>query len=175
MKYVIAMLACLAAPLPALADEVPAETVAEMGEMLDACWQDETCAPDGALNFCGEAINAGGSPNAWAFCQQVVYEWWDAKLNATYQARMTQQEAYDADQDGTPYQDALRDMQRAWIPFRDTACEFAARGQPGGSGAITDHMECLIQMTITQLQFIDRPLTCLMDPALCTTPHEIRF
>lgn len=175
MRYVIAVLACFGAPALADITEVPSEVVAQMGEKLEACWQDESCEDAGALSLCGDAISAGGSPNAWAMCQDAIYDWWDAKLNAVYQARMAEQEAYDADAGGTTYQDALRDMQRAWIPLRDAACTFAARGQPGGSGAINDQMDCLIQMTITQLQFIGQPLTCINEAARCTEPQQISY
>lgn len=175
MRYVIAVLAWLGSPALADFTEVPSEVVAQMGQQLEACWQDDGCTDAGALNLCGEAISAGGAPNAWAMCQQVIYDWWDGRLNAVYQDRMAQQKAFDADAGGTTYQDALREMQRAWIPLRDTACTFAARGQPGGSGAINDQMDCLIQMTITQVQFIAHPLTCLNEAARCTEPRQIKY
>ncbi|MEJ8474912.1 lysozyme inhibitor LprI family protein [Roseibium algae] len=67
------------------------------------------------------------------YCAGESWKQADAELNVAYKAAMTsmkQTDSYlDADMKGAA--DALRDAQRAWIPFRDKACDsygFMARG-----------------------------------------------
>ncbi len=158
MKYLLPVLIFLATSAQADSDKAPADVVAKMNDMLAACWAGEACEGSEALNYCGEAINAGGAPLEWVKCQNAEFDWWDAKLNEVYKERMATQKSYDADR-GDPYhEDLLRDMQRAWIPFRDAACGFAARGQPGGSGAVNDGVDCMIRETVEQINFIQNPL-----------------
>lgn len=67
------------------------------------------------------------------FCAQKDWQEADAELNAAYQsamAAMKQTDSYLTD-DLKGAATALREAQRAWIPFRDKACEsygFLARG-----------------------------------------------
>lgn len=67
---------------------------------------------------------------------QCAYQDWqsaDAELNTLYKAAMDKMHAMDADlpDELKGAVGALRDAQRAWIPYRDKACEsygFLARG-----------------------------------------------
>lgn len=69
---------------------------------------------------------------------QCAYDDWeaaDADLNAAYKQAMTLLKEWDA---GLPAEeqggaDALRDAQRAWISFRDKACEAEGYAMKGGS------------------------------------------
>lgn len=68
-------------------------------------------------------------------CAYADWEEADAGLNAAYQQAMTLLEEWDAnlpeDERGGP--GALRDAQRAWITFRDKACEAEGYAMKGGS------------------------------------------
>jgi len=67
---------------------------------------------------------------------QCAYQDWqttDAELNTIYKAAMDKMQGMDADlpDELKGAADTLRDAQRAWIPYRDKACEsygFLARG-----------------------------------------------
>jgi len=66
-------------------------------------------------------------------CASLDWQKADAELNAVYKKAMAQMHATDSDlpDDLKGAADTLRDAQRAWIPFRDKACEsygFLARG-----------------------------------------------
>ena len=67
-------------------------------------------------------------------CAFQAFEAADAELNRVYAQAMDAMKSLDAALDGTGLEGAeksLRDAQRAWIPFRDKACEtegFMARG-----------------------------------------------
>lgn len=155
------VLPCLMIATSAWADfsEIPPEPAAQMAEMMASCYADPACADDGAQSYCWEEVLAKSvAPVEIAMCQQVVLDWWDAKLNENYAARMDVQTSLDAENGGTEYQDRLREMQRAWIPYRDAYCQYYAKSQPGGSGAITDELECLINETKSQTRTIENPM-----------------
>ena len=87
-------------------------------------------------------------------CAQRGFEEADAELNAVYREAMA--EMRQLDQNLPDYQkgaaDTLRDAQRAWIPFRDKACEsygFLARG-----GTMEPQLvaSCLATMTRTRIE-----------------------
>ncbi len=64
---------------------------------------------------------------------------WDSLLNRYYGALMRQ-----LDQ---PARTALRDAQRAWIPFRDKACAFGPAVYQGGSIGRPLAAQCLMEET----------------------------
>lgn len=81
-------------------------------------------APD-----CDNAITQGDMN----LCASLDWQKADAELNAVYKKAMAQMRATDSDlpDDLKGAADTLRDAQRAWIPYRDKACEsygFLARG-----------------------------------------------
>ena len=84
-------------------------------------------------------------------------EWaqWDQLLNDTYAELVDMQIAMD--KDTAAYNDALavaedslRTMQRAWIVFRDAACEFEYAQWTGGSGAGPASAQCMLELTAAQ-------------------------
>ncbi|MEM6481754.1 MAG: lysozyme inhibitor LprI family protein [Pseudomonadota bacterium] len=90
-----------------------------------------------------------------SFCanQEAVY--WDNRLNAAYQALS----AIEAERDAAMAEfgsaapsmsDALRDMQRAWITFRDASCAYEASQWGGGSGTGPAVLSCRMHITGTQ-------------------------
>lgn len=161
MTRFLSFLPCLVFATSAWADltEVPPEPAAQMAEIMATCYADTACTEDGAQTYCWEEVlDKNVAPVAIAMCQQVVLDWWDAKLNEIYAARMDVQKSLDAENGGTEFQDRLRDMQRAWIPYRDTYCLYYAKSQPGGSGALNDELECLINETKSQARTIESPM-----------------
>ena len=83
---------------------------------------------------------------------QCAYEEWeaaDADLNAAYESAMQLQESWDADlpDDEKGGAKALRDAQRAWITFRDKACEAEGYAMKGGSAEPLLVYGCMRQLT----------------------------
>lgn len=88
-------------------------------------------------------------------CLNAELEWWDARLNRAYQLLRDREAQEDADMaaDGVnaPIQaEALRDMQRAWITYRDAACDFARSQWGGGTGGGPATLSCLLRQTALQ-------------------------
>ena len=123
----------------------------------------ETCLDSGtdARNCIGESANAcmgtggGSSTPGMGFCASQELAFWDARLNAAYSSLVQIERDLDAEATTLggnipPRADALRNMQRAWITYRDAACvyEFAQWG--GGTGGGPANAWCLMQITAEQ-------------------------
>jgi uncharacterized protein YecT (DUF1311 family) len=88
-------------------------------------------------------------------CFGAEADYWDERLNAAYTAllaveREMQKEMRDI---GATVPDtvlALREMQRAWIPYRDAACWYEYTTWGGGSGGGPANAECLMHVTAEQ-------------------------
>lgn len=73
-------------------------------------------------------------------CVNSEYQFWDRRLNQTYQSVLSDAEKMDqemadlgsAAEKQVPY---LREMQRNWIAYRDAACQFERSRWGGGTGA----------------------------------------
>jgi len=89
-------------------------------------------------------------------CASREADWWDAMLNAEYQARRAEARRFDADTGARPLPsaEALRDMQRAWITFRDATCSFEASQWGGGTGANPAFLNCIMRMTAEQALYL---------------------
>ncbi|MCC5954931.1 MAG: DUF1311 domain-containing protein [Natronohydrobacter sp.] len=90
------------------------------------------------------------------FCLDAEYALWDAKLNDAYQFLRAEYQEQDKDRfEGAPsLADALRDMQRGWIGYRDARCEFAAAQWQGGTGASPAFLGCMMQVTAEQTIYL---------------------
>ena len=92
------------------------------------------------------------STPAMSYCLEQELNWWDAALNATYaEARKIAKET-DAEL-GAPNNvqaETLRDMQRAWIAYRDARCAWEAALWTGGTGAGPAYVGCLMHVTAEQ-------------------------
>ncbi len=89
------------------------------------------------------------------FCLRSEADFWDARLNAAYGALMQMETAVAAEQKrlGSAALSpalALRDMQRAWIGYRDAACEYEYSQWGGGTGAGPASAECAMRLTARQ-------------------------
>ena len=93
-------------------------------------------------------------------CLDREWQYWDARLNAAYQHQMARAKAIDAEMAGlgvtVPRQsDALREMQRAWIPFRDAKCGYEYSQWGGGTGGGPAITACLMAETGEQALYLE--------------------
>jgi uncharacterized protein YecT (DUF1311 family) len=111
----------------------------------------ETCIGLAAQR-CIEATPGGYSTVGMSACLGAELDWWDARLNAAYRSVMAEARAMDAEApDYAPKQaEALRDMQRAWIPFRDAKCAYERSQWGGGTGGGPATLGCLLHETAEQ-------------------------
>ena len=85
-------------------------------------------------------------------CLDRELKFWDGKLNENYQIQLTRAKA--ADTENREYnanlasqEEALRAMQRAWITFRDAACDYERSTWGGGTGGGPATLGCLMELT----------------------------
>lgn len=104
-----------------------------------------------SANACMET-DGGYTTVGIGYCIQREVEFWDARLNAGYGALMAREKADDAEMveigaSAPKKADALRDMQRAWIPYRDATCAYEYAQWGGGTGGGPAHGACMMQLT----------------------------
>jgi uncharacterized protein YecT (DUF1311 family) len=113
-------------------------------------------AARGCIGASAEACIGTSAPGSttvgMGFCFERELSVWDRRLNAAYQSLMAAERARDAaaarlGAPAPPLADALRAMQRAWIPFRDARCDYARAQWGGGTGAGPATLACLMRMT----------------------------
>lgn len=79
-------------------------------------------------------------------CAAQQYRLADEDLNLAYRLAIARAEAIDAAL-GPGTEEALRQAQRAWIPFRDAACEAESHMARGGSMQPMLRLTCLERLT----------------------------
>ncbi|MEM7731838.1 MAG: lysozyme inhibitor LprI family protein [Pseudomonadota bacterium] len=99
---------------------------------------------------CMEDTPGGYSTVAMGGCFEAELEFWDATLNATYQSVLAS-----AQRAGPGEVEALRNVQRAWIPFRDATCDYEYGQWGGGTGGGPAIISCLMRMTGEQALYLD--------------------
>jgi len=97
-------------------------------------------------------------------CAGEAFQQADAALNALYQ-EIKQRLAGDAETT-TLFVAA----QRAWLPFRDAECKFAAAGVTGGSIYPTIYASCLERLTIARVADFKIYLACEEGDLSCPVP-----
>lgn len=101
----------------------------------------------------------GGSTLGQGVCISHELDYWDARLNETYRALRASEQQTDRDMEGdrgAPSRaDALRDMQRAWIAFRDATCDYERSQWGSGSGGGPAQAGCLMRMTGQQALYLE--------------------
>jgi len=113
---------------------------------------------------CMEATEGGWSTVGTGACLDAERVYWDQRLNVAYRALMEKKLADDAELADLGYSSAsltvtLRDMQRAWIGFRDAACAYERAQWTGGSGAGPATLSCLMYRTGEQALYLESNLT----------------
>lgn len=88
----------------------------------------------------------------WAAAKDTAAGQADAELNANYQALIAQLDG--------PDQQRLRDVQRAWIAFRDKECAFRTQGDQGGSVRARVAADCVAELTRQRTEALKRQLDC---------------
>lgn len=154
----IALVVSAVGALPALADD-------------DLVYSDEAtavCLADGkgldcvglSAEKCMEDTEGGYSTYGMGGCMSLEAEFWDARLNSAYKSQMAQAKEFDAmaAEDGfttLSQADTLRDMQRAWIMFRDARCSYEYSLWGGGTGGGPASIACFTQMTAEQALYLE--------------------
>lgn len=115
----------------------------------------EGCAGE-ASGACMEATPGGETTVGMVGCLDRERAHWDGWLNAVYQQLYAKLAVQDAQADSyAPKQAvALRDMQRAWIGFRDAKCGFEASQWGGGTGAGPAAVGCHLHETARQMLYL---------------------
>ena len=94
------------------------------------------------------------------YCYDQERGLWDVWLNAAYGRLMEREKAYDAEMTSAGVTApsaaaALREMQRACIPYRDAACDYERSRWGNGTGAGPATLACLMQHTGEQALALD--------------------
>ncbi len=90
-----------------------------------------------------------------SFCASQEAAYWDTRLNAAYGQLRDVEAAVDAElaalgSAAPSMSDALRQMQRAWIVYRDTTCAYEASQFGGGTGSGPATANCVMRLTGAQ-------------------------
>lgn len=108
---------------------------------------------------CVMDTQGGNSTAGMAGCADRGHQMWDAELNRIYhilreqEARATEQNRRISDRIPSS-EEALVDMQRAWITYRDARCSYAYSQFGGGTGGGPALTGCLETMTGEQALYL---------------------
>ncbi len=105
-----------------------------------------------AADLCMRRNVGGETTVGMGGCLSRELEVWDGRLNAAYGSLRDAYGISDAElaelgSSAPSRADALRDAQRAWIPFRDANCALEAAQWGGGTGGGPATVSCLLSMT----------------------------
>ncbi|PSL21872.1 lysozyme inhibitor LprI family protein [Shimia abyssi] len=156
----VTLLVCLSASALAAQELVfsPAATEAcmvEFGHLVDVSF----CAGESA-NACMEATTDGSTTVGMSGCLEQERVYWDGRLNAAYGVVQSGARKIDAEMrelgSSAPSQaDALRDMQRAWIGYRDATCDYERALWGGGTGGGPATVSCHMSLTAKQALYLE--------------------
>jgi uncharacterized protein YecT (DUF1311 family) len=122
----------------------------------EACLAAATSDPASCIGHAADACMLknpqGESTMGMGFCLSQEWEWWDARLNTAYGALMVRHVDGDAQVKAEGLEvasvaGALRDMQRAWIAYRDASCDYERAQWVGGTGGGPATAACLMRHT----------------------------
>jgi uncharacterized protein YecT (DUF1311 family) len=117
---------------------------------------DESCIGLSA-DQCMEATVGGYSTVGMNACLEEERAWWDGQLNEVYQAILANSKARDtesSDPNMPSAEDTLRTMQRDWIAYRDSVCNFEILDWYGGTGAQAAWLGCQMRLTGEQTLYL---------------------
>lgn len=125
---------------------------------VDACLQAGGGAECAGLaaELCMQASPSGMTTVGMGGCLDYERAQWDGWLNSVYQTLYATLAAEDVDAPSfVPKQaEALREMQRAWIGFRDAKCDYEATQWGGGTGAGPATVSCHLDETARQMLYL---------------------
>ena len=115
----------------------------------------EACAGRAAAR-CIEASPGGQTTVGMTGCTDRERAQWDDWLNTVYRRLSAVLAAQDSQAPSyAPKQaETLREMQRAWIAFRDAKCDHEAAQWGGGTGAGPATASCLLHETARQMLYL---------------------
>ncbi|NCO87353.1 MAG: DUF1311 domain-containing protein [Rhodobacterales bacterium] len=103
---------------------------------------------------CMDATPGGYSTYGMNLCIGAERDWWDAALNAAYRDLMAREAAADKElgrqlhgMERPSGVESLREVQRAWILWRDTTCDYEMLQWFGGTGAGGARLGCEMRLT----------------------------
>jgi len=112
-----------------------------------------------SANACMNATDMGSTTVGMGGCIDRELSYWDGRLNASYRALRARDRSEDAEFAGAAgyvsQADALRDMQRAWIGWRDATCDYERAQWGGGSGGGPATLGCLMRLTAEQALYLE--------------------
>lgn len=139
-------------PLMFLAVPAAAQTPAEAAFQTNvaACHDGGggECVGRAALNLCRAEHGDIVTDHDNADCADYENQWWDARLNAAYQALLKR-----------PDGEALRAPQRAWLAERDAECARVFDEAGGGTLAVWAQANCILQSTAARTLELEVMLT----------------
>lgn len=156
----VALLSLVLASSVAAQEQVFDASVAEAClESVGVSAQFEDCVGQ-AAEQCMSESEGGDTTVGMSQCLQAEAQWWDTVLNATYGELLAFSKEMDAANGAeVPSQEtALRDMQRAWIGYRDAKCGFERSQWGRGSGAGPAVAACLMEETAQQARVLKSAL-----------------
>jgi len=122
--------------------------------------QNPTSCIGASANLCMETTEGGWSTHGMSQCLDQELQYWDGRLNTAYKSVRTKRKASDTEMaelgSAAPSQgDALKNMQRAWIAYRDATCDYERSQWGGGTGGGPATVSCLMYMTAEQALYLE--------------------
>ncbi|NND17574.1 MAG: DUF1311 domain-containing protein [Silicimonas sp.] len=150
----LASILCVAvgAASPAFATELsfsPEATEACLADATTIGTQADCIGASAAACYSPEGVYSNYAIGA---CFALEADLWDRRLNDAYRALLAVEAELVANVAESDIRlpdtaAALREMQRAWIPYRDAACWYEYTTWGGGTGGGPGNAECLMRLT----------------------------
>ncbi len=157
--FFVALIVFLNSAPPALAQSFKIDA-----HLIDRCLAINDHTPMACVGRQADACvqrNNDGPNMVVAACMEAELAFWDGFLNRTYAELLTfaeHEQSMDVGYVTNELTDAARDMQRAWIAYRDATCGlYLARAAPFNSAAGPAVNDCLLRETarqVFQLQYV---------------------
>ena len=101
-------------------------------------------------NACMDQTEGGSSTPVMGGCLEQEQKFWDDRLNTVYG------ELRSSYADRPDVSEALRDMQRAWISYRDARCDYIGTQWSGGTGMGPAIIGCMMEATAEQTLLLEQ-------------------
>ncbi|MDV7142947.1 lysozyme inhibitor LprI family protein [Tropicimonas sp. TH_r6] len=153
---------CFLVAGPGLAQDLPDFSAMATEACLDGAADlpaREACVGASA-NACMESNSAGYTTVGMGYCFDQELSYWDGRLNVAYGQVMAKDKAIDTEMaeigsSAPSLSEALRAMQRVWIPFRDASCDYERAKWGGGTGGGPATLSCLMYETARQALILE--------------------